>query len=83
MPCSIQNWRMPASRLGQREAVGRLGMREEGRVEVQADPVLALAQSIQRWKCSGSSSFALDLRAAGLGVAWRAGCSRCLPGISA
>ena len=48
MQCSIQNWRMPSVAAGQREAVGGLGVREKGRVEIQADAFRGLAQSTQR-----------------------------------
>ena len=40
MQCSIQNWRMPLSRMRQREAIGRFGMRKAGGIEIQAESIL-------------------------------------------
>ena len=50
--CSIQNWRMPLSGCDSVKPLGRLGMREAGRVEIQSDaerlgpvdPVLEMAR---------------------------------------
>ena len=64
MPCSIQNWRMALFGLRQREAAGGLRMGEVGRVEIQADAVIAFAQAIQFLNCSALELVAVHLLAA-------------------
>ena len=55
-------------RMGQREAVGRLGMGEKSGIEIHAHAAVALAQSIQFLKCRAAFRCGPPL-AAGLGVA--------------
>ena len=50
--------------LGEREAVGRLGMGEVGRVEVQADAAAPWPSRSSLWNWSGLERVALDLLAA-------------------
>ena len=39
MPCSIQNWRMPSSRLASVKPSAAIGMGEEGAVEIEPEAV--------------------------------------------
>ena len=68
MPCSIQNLRMPASAMGQRQAVGRLGMREVGGIEIHAQSLL-LGPIDPALEMLGAKFVAIDPLAARLGVA--------------
>ncbi len=67
MPCSTQKRRMPSSRWASVKPSAALGW--EKNVGLKSSPMpCCLAQSIQRWKCSGCDLRPLDRLAAGLQV---------------